>query len=257
MSDLKLGKPPVVEIVADFSFDPSPTNDWDPDRAKKFLASIVPEPRHVDMVGYVTVEPTSANEGKIPFNEDFSVVKGIGRLRCWNSSRDTCLQMAADRLIINKVKTSSYSPRFGDLMSEVKRVLAAYEEKFSIVGISAVTLRYLDDVDLESEAEHDRLDLEKYFNLNVRFPDAFGAINGFDVSMDWYLDAMHLRLTFATQAPYIFRLDWNARREVADEVIGISESLALLEQFHDELDTRFQASFTQIGMSLFNPRGSE
>lgn len=168
---MEFKKPPVVEIVADWHFKSSGLRSWSVDEACSFLKEIADEPKGFELLGMITVNPTDGVDGLGEASADeFTVEKSIERIRTWSRDRTTCYQIAENRLIINKVKTTKYSPRYRDLRETAMAARKAYIDRFESIDDVSLTLRYLDDVEIVPATESSGVSLSDYFTINLNYP---------------------------------------------------------------------------------------
>lgn len=241
----ELRNPPVVEIYADFRFEGGEQYAWDHALAQKFLAEQITEPGRREVIPQFLFQPKQ--EGN---QLGISIEQSIDRVRTWSKDGQLCVQIAENRLIVNRAKKEA-GPHFRDLLPDAGRFLEGYSERFTPKQLTSVSLGYVDDVRLPAQGV---IDLKQYFTVWAAYPERFGHMSSFSIVLRWEIDGIPVKLDLTARQAYVFRFTWLATSvTAADESAASADWQQRLERCHTALRTAFFASFTPRALELFQP----
>ncbi len=268
MTELKLGKPPVVESWIAFDFEPSPNKvEWNGELANKLADSLSDRfPQKEDRWRTeFSIEILKA--GQQPVSKKTKNI--FDSVRIQNEESTRIFQIADDRIVCNQLKADGDWPGFDNLLDESLDLLTQYSQFFCPSGIKCAELHYVDIVEIpppenDVSAQDEVVELDDYFELVRELPQTpFGLIASYKTEYVVICpqDKEPLVISLQTIPPppeknaIRIRLDWNKKCRKIDfsSHDTIREGL---QKNHSFMAECFRASFTDKALELFEPEDS-
>jgi uncharacterized protein (TIGR04255 family) len=255
---MKLNNPPVTQTWIGFTFEQAPVKrPWDLRAADEFLSrfeSALPHREAIFATQYEIQYISPTRRPKIVDRED-----QLQQVKARNPEGTHWLQVAEDRMVLNRTRGSEGYLGFESLLEEALGKLSEYVEFFQPSGLRSAELHYVDQIEIPIPPGG-KLDLQKYFRLRVEIPDAYGPTWYFSTRLFLYppIEGDILEVRFQSEPPdpaaqaYRFRIDWHM---VCSGVATFDHEVVKrrLVQAHDCLADYFKASVTERTWALFEP----
>ena len=259
---MKLDNAPVTQTWIEFTFTPSPQKrEWSQAAAHEFMRNYHESFKRYESIFEETVHIEEVSPSQTPRLVKRESV--LDRIRARDEESIRWLQLADDRLVLNVMRGKTGSPDYRSLREDALAKLEDYVAFFRPAGLEQTELHYVDVIEIPRPSD-DRLDLDAYFNLGVRLPDAFGPAQHFllHVSLRPPAEEDNVEVRFQSEPPepdsatYRFRVDWHA---VCANVGALDRGVIgdRLNRAHDRLFEYFKASMTPKAWELFQPSEAE
>ena len=244
-------KPPLVEAIAEFQFNPTQAWDWTvPGRYYELLSAGYPKKRQQNVLE-LTMQP---GEGRIRQE----VRSGVVRMQFLSEDEKSIVQTGADSLTFNQLPPY---PGWEAFRTRIIENIGQYVSLTSPAGIKMACLRYIDRVEIPDNGS---IRLEEFFVVPPRVPpEAPQNFSAFAMEVDsrYSSPKMVMRYVFASNPPSVvgpamlplpaarpgslnFVTDigvW-ATGEDLPEIAGLQ---TWLDTAHDRVETLFDKSFTE------------
>ena len=260
---MHLKNPPVVEVGIDFQFDPDPEKKpWDLPVAMPFVEQFKEFLPHIEIVRAEEICIEKRSPQGLP--ERLSGKISLDQVRVHDEAEQQWLEVGNDRMAYRLLRGGKEYPGFSTVMEKALEILAQYIQHFRPTAVRRAILSYVDIIKISGMADS-RVELNDYFRLGVDLPeDPFGPLGGFAIHFvlpPTTPGSDRLQLAFTTEQKnesddLRFRMRWLS---FCEGILSLdNENLRdRLTVAHEHLVKCFLACFTEKGLELFNPTGSE
>lgn len=259
---LRLANPPVVEVGIDFQFEPNPEKQpWDLPVAIPFVERFKDCLPHVQIVQAEEIRIEKRSPQGRP--EKLSGKISLDHVKAHDECEKQWLEVGNDRMAYRLRRGGNEYPGFEAVLEEAVKLLSQYMDHFRPTAVRRAILTYVDIIRIPSGAEAG-IDLDDFFRLGVKLPeDPFGPLGGFAIRfvLPQSPCADSLQVRFVTEpetekGSMRFRMHWQS---LCDGINSLDEEKLRqrLSAAREHLVKCFMACFTEQGLKLFNPIGSD
>lgn len=235
--------PPIIEAICAFQFIPS--QPWDAtvlglvyDRLKEQFPVKTPAPGPLLNVTIGAAPPSST-----------------GRMQFRRADNSALVQLGPDSLTVNHLTPYCGWPSFQKM---IETALDAYKLVAAPQGLSAVSLRYINRLNIPADVEEDGVDIRQYVLTHPVVPSSVPQ-----VFLEWaqrvVIPFEAVQQSLIVQAgttrgdndfPLVFMLDLEARHD-EEETVSLAEAMAWLEKAHLNVETVFESCVGPKARLLF------
>ena len=239
--------PPIIEAICAFQFIPS--QPWD-----ATVLGLV----YDRLKGQVPVK-TAAPSPLLNVTIGAAPPSNTGRMQFRRADNSALVQLGPDSLTVNHLTPYCGWPNFQTM---IETVLEAYKFVAAPQGLSAVSLRYINRLNIPIEAEKNGTDIRQYVLTHPVVPNSVPQ-----VFLEWaqrvVIPFEEVRQSLIVQAgttggdeefPIVFMLDLEARHDEETNV-SLAESISWLEAAHTNVVAVFEACIGPKARLLFGEEG--
>jgi uncharacterized protein (TIGR04255 family) len=250
LPDRRYRKPPLIEVLADFYFEPGGDQDWDPKRLAQFTEDIKKR-------GYPAEENVREHGLSAPRGVPLRTRRNVNwpwRHRFASEDGNRTAQVGENLLVINQ-----FPPYYGwrQFKQQTLECYHLYQQLWPSNKIAHVGLHYVDVVKVPG----DSFFIDDYFNMYPVIPDVEGAWSLRNLAMscetrggsegDVCSIAFHQRPSADPDVnTFRFRWDYVSVEGMTAESTTVESWLDLAHQF---LRVAFRSTFTDKCEQLFDP----
>lgn len=250
LPDRRYRKPPLIEVLADFYFEPDGEQEWDPKRLAQFTEDI-------KVRGYPAEENVRGRGASVPRGAPLRTRRNVNwpwRHRFASEDGNRTAQVGENLLVINQ-----FPPYYGwrEFKQQTLECYHLYQQLWPSNQIAHVGLHYVDVVKVPG----DSFFIDDYFNMYPVIPDAEGGWSLRNLAMscetqggaegDVCSIAFHQRPS-ADPDVNTFRFRWDYV-SIEGMTAEIAEVESWLDRAHDFLRIAFRSTFTDKCEQLFEP----
>jgi len=250
LPDRRYKKPPLIEVLTDFYFEPTEGQDWDPKRLASFTEEIT-------KLGFSEEKDSRARGQSGPKGSNKNRRRRVNwpwRHRFSSSDANRTTQVGENLLVINQ-----FPPYYGWRLFKEQTLSCyqLYQKNWPSAKISHVGLHYVDIVKVPG----DSFLIDDYFNMYPVIPDFGDVLSLRNLAMacktkgsaDGDLCSINFKQRPSADPDMnTFRFIWDyVRMEgMTSEILAVEK---WLDQAHDFLQVAFKSTFTEKCEQLFEP----
>lgn len=250
LQDRRYRKPPLIEVLADFYFEPDGEAEWDPKRFAQFTEDI-------KALGYPAEENVRRRGAAVPPGVPRRIPRNVNwpwRHRFASEDGNRTAQVGENLLVINQ-----FPPYYGwrQFREQTLECYHTYQRSWRSKRISHVGLHYVDVVQVPGESFY----IDDYFNMYPVIPATVGTPSLRNLAMscetkgaaegDVCSIAFHQRSS-ADPDVNTFRFRWDYV-SIEGMTAEMTEVESWLDRAHDFLSIAFRSTFTDKCEELFDP----
>lgn len=239
-------KPPVIEAVCEFRFEPSQTWDWTVPGL--FYAKVQDDfPLKRERTNY----QLAVGEGPA---EDLASVQGqVSRwMQFVRKDESALIQLGPDLLTVNQLRPYTHWPTFKAM---IERALESYRDIAKPKGFRRIGLRYINRLEIPEAS----IELEDYVEAVPKVPASLPQLfatwaQRVEIPFEKHNGMLALQTGSVREkepaAAYPFMLDLDFRTLHAEQV-ALDGAMQWIEKAHEVVEESFEACITDKSRSLF------